>query len=152
MPAGLPRIEVGFMIDADGILQVSASELRSGVKQSIVVKPQYGLEADTLEKILKESIEHAKTDMKVRALKEAINEGNSIVQASKKFLSQHEQIFSATEVAKMIELTDEVSAMVAKEDKDGIYQSIESLNEYSKPMAEKVMDISISEALKGKRI
>ena len=152
MPAGLPKFKVGFMIDADGILQVSATELRSGVKQSIVVKPQYGLDAGNLEKILRESITHAQTDMKIRAIKEAVNEGNSITQASEKFMKQHESIFTTTEITKMINLTEQVRIMVEKEDKDGIYNTIELLNDYSKPMAEKVMDLSISEALKGKRI
>ncbi len=71
MPAGLPKVEVSFLVNADGILVVKAKELRSGIEQSIEVKPQYGLTDEEVEKMLLESITHAEDDMKVRALVEA---------------------------------------------------------------------------------
>ncbi len=71
MPAGLPKVEVAFLINADGILNVSAKELRSGVEQSIEVKPQYGITDEDVEKMLMESITHAKDDIAARALAEA---------------------------------------------------------------------------------
>ncbi len=68
MPAGLPKVEVTFLINADGILVVTAKELRSGVEQSIQVQPQYGISDVDVEKMLLDSITHAKDDIAVRAL------------------------------------------------------------------------------------
>src|SRR4029079_15725752 len=68
MPSGLPKVEVSFLVNADGILVVKAKELRSGVEQSIEVKPQYGLTDKEVETMLLDSISHAKEDMQVRAL------------------------------------------------------------------------------------
>ncbi|HRE65234.1 MAG TPA: Fe-S protein assembly chaperone HscA, partial [Ferruginibacter sp.] len=78
MPAGLPKVEVGFLINADGILNVSAKELRSGVEQSIEVKPQYGITDADVEKMLMDSITHAKDDIAARALAEAKSEGEQL--------------------------------------------------------------------------
>ena len=77
MPAGLPKVEVTFLIDADGILKVSATELRSGVAQSIEVKPQYGLTDEEVEKMLLDSLTHAKDDIKTRAFVEATTEART---------------------------------------------------------------------------
>ena len=74
MPAGLAKVEVSFLINADGILNVKAKELRSGIEQSIEVKPQYGLTDEEVEKMLMESIQHASEDIKIRALVEAKTE------------------------------------------------------------------------------
>jgi len=88
MPAGLPKVEVSFLINADGILVVRAKELRSGVEQSIEVKPQYGLTDDAVEKMLMESITHAKDDMQTRALVEAQTEAAQILDVTEKFIGK----------------------------------------------------------------
>src|SRR5205085_4881073 len=71
MPTGLPKVEVSFLINADGILVVKAKELRSGIEQSIEVRPQYGLTDNEVEYMLLDSITHAKNDMQQRALVKA---------------------------------------------------------------------------------
>src|SRR6185436_7384169 len=79
MPAGLPKVEVSFLVNADGILVVTAKELRSGIEQSIEVKPQYGLTDEEVEAMLMDSMVHAKEDMQKRALVEAQTEARQII-------------------------------------------------------------------------
>ena len=86
MPAGLPRIEVRFQIDANGILSVSASELRTEIAQTIEVKPSYGLTEEEVEQMLIESFEHAEADFAARMLIEARNEAESVITATEKTL------------------------------------------------------------------
>ena len=84
MPAGLPRIEVRFQIDANGILSVAARELRTGIEQTIEVKPSYGLTDQEVERMLIESFEHAEADFEARLLIDARNEAESVIQATEK--------------------------------------------------------------------
>ena len=86
MPAGLPRIEVRFQIDANGILSVAASELRTNIAQTIEVKPSYGLTDQEVERMLIESFEHAQADIEARLLIEARNEAESVITATEKTL------------------------------------------------------------------
>ena len=86
MPAGLPRIEVRFQIDANGILSVAASELRTNIEQTIEVKPSYGLTDQEVERMLIESFEHAQADFEARLLIEARNEAESVITATEKTL------------------------------------------------------------------
>ncbi|MCF8451373.1 MAG: Fe-S protein assembly chaperone HscA, partial [Taibaiella sp.] len=89
MPAGLPKVEVTFLIDADGILRVSAIELRSGVAQTIDVKPQYGLTDEEVEKMLLDSLLHAKEDIGTRALVEATTEAQQMLDTTEKFTAKY---------------------------------------------------------------
>ena len=86
MPAGLPRIEVRFQIDANGILSVAARELRTGIEQTIEVKPSYGLTDEEVERMLIESFEHAEADFEARLLIEARNEAETVMHATEKSL------------------------------------------------------------------
>jgi molecular chaperone HscA len=152
MPAGLPKVEISFLINADGILVVSAKELRSSVQQSIEVKPQYGLTDSEVEKLLMDSIHHAKDDMVQRALVEAQTEGKILVDTTKNFIVKNaihltEQEIRATTVA--IQLLEE---KIGSGDKDSIQQAIESLNDLSRPYAERLMDEAISQTMKGKSL
>jgi molecular chaperone HscA len=90
MPAGLPKIEVTFMLDADGILKVSAKELRSGIEQTIDLKPQYGLTDEELENMLLDSLQNAKDDMNFRALKEATTEAEQLIYTTLRFIEKNE--------------------------------------------------------------
>ena len=86
MPAGLPRIQVRFQIDANGILSVGAHELRTGIEQTIEVKPSYGLTDEEVERMLLESFEHAEADVEARVLIEARNEAETVIRATEKSL------------------------------------------------------------------
>src|SRR5207248_3327644 len=86
MPAGLPRVQVQFQIDANGILSVTARELRTDVEQTIEVKPSYGLTDDEVERMLLDSFEHAEADFEARLLIEAKNEAEAVMHATEKSL------------------------------------------------------------------
>ena len=86
MPAGLPRVQVQFQIDANGILSVTASELRTEIEQTIEVKPSYGLTDEEVERMLLDSFEHAEADFAARLLIEARNEAETVIHATEKSL------------------------------------------------------------------
>ncbi len=152
MPAGLPKVEVSFLVNADGILVVTAKELRSGVQQTIEVKPQYGLTDAEVEKMLLDSITHAKDDMHTRALVEAQTEAQQIIDTTNNFLIKNKSLLTAGEIAITQNAIKEVEGSMKLTDKDVIHKKIETLNEISRPYAERVMDEAIGAAMKGKNI
>lgn len=149
MPAGLPKIEIQFLINADGILTVKAKELRSGVETTIEVKPQYGLSESEMGRMLLESVKYAQQDMIQKALLDAINEGNSIVLAVDRFIHQNTNHLTSEEKDILSELKNNIHLHIKNENKDEILSAISKLNEYSAPIAHRMMDINIGEALKG---
>ena len=152
MPAGFPKVEVSFLINADGILMVRAKELRSGVEQSIEVKSQYGLSDAEVEQMLMDSITHAKDDMKTRALVEARTEGEQILATTEKFLTKNSSLISKEEMLSTANAMQALQMALTMEDKDLIHKKIEELNDISRPFAERVMDDAISVAMKGTKI
>jgi len=152
MPAGFPKVEVSFLINADGILLVKAKELRSGVEQIIEVKPQYGLTDNDVEQMLLDSITHAKDDMQTRALVEARTEGAQILDVTEKFLSKNATLISKEEMISTASAMQSLQLSLTMEDKDLIHKKIEELNDISRPFAERVMDDAIAVAMKGKKI
>lgn len=152
MPAGLPKIEVQFLLNADGILTVRAKELRSGVAQSIDIRPTYGITEEDMAKMLLDSIANARGDMAIRGLLEARNEASNLLLSGEKFLKQHDALLSDTEKAETTALLEALRAQAAQEDKDAIHQAIETLNAYTAPLAHRVMDNVIGEAMRGKKI
>ncbi len=152
MPAGFPKVEVSFLINADGILMVKAKELRSGIEQSIEVKPQYGLTDAELEQMLMDSITYAKDDMKTRALVEARTEGEQILGVTEKFLAKNASLISKEELLTTASAMQALQMALTMEDKDLIHQKTEELNDISRPFAERVMDDAIAIAMKGNKI
>jgi molecular chaperone HscA len=152
MPAGLAKVEVSFLINADGILNVKAKELRSGVEQSIEVKPQYGLTDAEVEKMLSDSIIHAKEDISVRALVEAITEGQQLVETTEKFLMKNTEFLSMEEVDQTNEAISDLKKVLNSKEKNLIQKKTEKLNEVSRPFAERVMNEAIKRSMKGKSI
>jgi molecular chaperone HscA len=152
MPAGLAKVEVSFLINADGILNVKAKELRSGVEQSIEVKPQYGLTDAEVEKMLMESIQHASHDIKVRALVEAKTEAQMLIDTTQKFLTKNSEFLLPEEIEATNKAIEDLKSVFESADKDLIHQKTEDLNEISRPYAERVMDMAISKAMSGKSI
>lgn len=152
MPAGFPKVEITFMLDADGILRVSAEELRSGKKQEINIKPQYGLTDEEVERMLIDSLEHAGDDMKMRALEEARNEGRQLLYATDKFMQQSADELTEENVTQIEQLSEKLATMLVGEDKDAILAAQEALNDYCRPFAEKLMDKAVAGALKGKQL
>ena len=152
MPAGLAKVEVSFLINADGILNVRAKELRSGIEQNIEVKPQYGLTDAEVEKMLMESIQYASEDIKIRALVEAKTEAQQLIDTTQKFLNRNTEFLLSEEISKTTKAIDDLRLTLDSENKDLIHQKTESLNEISRPYAERVMDMAISKAMSGKSI
>lgn len=152
MPAGLPKIEIRFLLDADGILNVEAKELRSGVSQEIRVKPQYGLTDQEVEDMLLASLQNAQSDFEERQLTEAREEARQLLYHAGKFLEHHSVLISPEQQAGMKEKMQLLENLVASGDKSQIHAAIETLNDYSRPFAELVMDEAIQQAMKGKKI
>jgi molecular chaperone HscA len=152
MPAGLPKVEVNFLINADGILTVSAKELRSGVEQTIEVKPQYGLTDEEVEKMLMDSITHAKDDITTRALVEARTEGELLLSTTEKFIAKNTQLLTKDELLATAQAMQNLQLALTMEDKNLIQTKVEELNEISRPYAERAMDEAVSSAMKGKLI
>jgi molecular chaperone HscA len=152
MPAGLPKVEVSFLINADGILVVRAKELRSGVEQAIEVKPQYGLSDSEVERMLLDSLQHAKDDIQTRALVEAQTEGKLLIETTQAFLRKNEGFLTATEEEETATAMAHLEGLLTGTDKDAIQRAIETLNDISRPYAERLMDEAVSKAMKGKQI
>lgn len=152
MPMGLPKIEISFILDADGILKVRAKELRSGVEQTVEMRSQYGLSEEEMGEMLLDSIKNAKSDMEARALLEARNEGNNVVRSAEKFIVQNEALLSTEEIEKTIALTKALKAAVTGTDKDEINKAMDELNQYSAPLAHRAMDENIKKAIAGRNV
>lgn len=152
MPAGLPKVEIKFTLNADGILQVHAKELRSGVEQSIEVKPQYGLTDAEVEDMLLASLTHAKEDIATRALVEATTEAELLIVQTKAFLLKHKAFITEEEVLQTNEGMAAIEKAIKTKDKNAIQLNIEALNNISRPYAERVMDKAVANAMKGQKI
>ena len=152
MPAGLPKVEVSFLINADGILIVKAKELRSGIEQSIEVQPQYGLTDNDVETMLMESITHAKDDIAARALLEARTEGEQLLETTEKFIQKNATHLINDELMNTADAMQALQLALTMDDKDLIHSKIEVLNNFSRPYAERIMDEAVSKAMKGKSV
>lgn len=152
MPAGIPKVEVSFLINADGILSVDAKELRSGVQQSIEVTPQYGLTDAEVENMLLDSIHHAEADIKNRSLIETQTEAIQIIEATEGFIKKNAALLEKKEMEITTTLVEQLKTTLAAGSKDQIQSLIEELNTFTRPFAERVMDIAVSAAMKGRKI
>lgn len=150
MPAGMPKVEISFLINADGILTVSAKELRSGIEQHIEVKPQYGLTDEEVEKMLMESITHASDDIAIRALTEARTEAEQLLKTTEKFLQKNSTSLTRQELLDTAAGMQALQMAIGMDDKNLIQRKIEELNDVSRPYAERIMDEAVAAAIKGK--
>ena len=150
MVAGLPRIEVKFLIDANGILHVSAREQRSGTEAQIEVKPTYGLTDEQVETMILESFDNAEQDITERQLIEAKNEANTIMEAVEKGKKHPAwQQLTSSELEKIAAAHDELKASLMGGDYKIIRQAIERLDKATRRFAEVMMDSAVSGAMKG---
>ncbi len=158
MPAGLPRIEVRFQIDANGILSVGARELRTGIEQGIEVKPSYGLTDEEVERMLIESFEHAEADFEARLLIEARNEAETVIHATEKVLRRADLEASASELLEPGErdrieaALAELKAVMTGSDRAVIQEKTHALNHATHHLAEATMNRSVREALAGRNV
>jgi molecular chaperone DnaK len=152
-PAGLPRIEVRFLIDANGILQVAAKDLRNGQRHTVEVQPSYGISDTEIERMLEESIEYAEQDFAERQVIEARTESEAILVATLKALGTPESATLSSE--EQVAIAQSVAAL--KESAGGndyklIRKRIDELNQATTHLAELVMNGAVSTALEGRKL
>lgn len=153
MAAGMPRIEVKFLIDANGILSVSAREQRSGKEAEIQVQPSYGLNDEQVESMILDSFDNAEEDFRRRQLIEARNETATITAALDKAKKSPAWGQLTTSEKKQIAKMEKSLARVnVEEDYQAIRQAIDALNQGTTRLAELMMDTAVSTALKGKNM
>jgi len=158
MPAGLPRVQVQFQIDANGILSVNATELRTGIEQAIEVKPSYGLTDDEVERMLLDSFEHAEADFAARLLIEARNEAESVIAATEKALRAPEfPEIARTELGegeekRITSVLAGLKMVLGSADRETIQKWTHALNDATQHLAEVTMNRSVQAALAGKNV
>jgi molecular chaperone DnaK len=152
-PAGLPRIEVRFLIDANGILQVAAKDLRNGQQHTVEVQPSYGISDTEIERMLEESIEYAEQDFAERQVIEARTESVAILAATQKALGTPESATLSNE--EQAAITQSVAALkesAAGNDYKLIRKRIDELNQATTHLAELIMNGAVSTALEGRKL
>lgn len=152
MPAGLPKVDIQFLVNADGILQVSAKELRSQIEQSIEITPSYGLNDEEVEKMLMDSITHAKEDIQQRSLIETKTEAEQMVLFTTNFIRKNNRFLEEAEINATESQIRKLQEVMNSDDKQMIQEEMERLNALSRPYAERVMDAAVAAALKGKTV
>src|SRR2546428_245956 len=152
LPAGVPRIEVTFMIDANGILNVTARDIRTGEVQSIEVKPSYGLSDQEVERMIRDSFVHAQQDITERQRIEAMNEADLILRATEKALARAGNLATPEELAAIQEAVASLKSAMTSVDHRAIRAAIEKVDKASYSLAEKLMNSTLQEALKDKKL
>jgi molecular chaperone DnaK (HSP70) len=151
MSAGMARIEVKFLIDANGILHVSAREQRSGKEAEIEVQPTYGLTDDQVESMILDSFDQAEEDFRQRQVIEARNEGQTIIAAlDKAKKSPAWGQLTTEEKQRIAKLERGLRETEKSEDYQAIRKAIDALNQGTMRLAEMMMDTAVSTVLKGK--
>ena len=151
MPAGMPKIEVTFLIDANGILQVHAKEQRSGKESSIEVRPTYGLTEAEVERMVDESFEHAEADVSARLLIEAQTEADSVANHVQRALTQGAQLAEPGERERIEAALARLREARAGTDRDLIHERTTEVNRATERLAEAMMDAALKGALTSKR-
>jgi len=153
MSAGMARIEVKFLIDADGILSVSAQEQRTGKYQSIEVKPTYGLTDEQVEQMILESFEYAEADIEARLVIEARNEAETVLNATMKGIADEQYAnLSDDEKAEITVANKHLRETMKSNNHQATREAIERLSNATMHLAELIMNAAIAKALKDKRV
>jgi molecular chaperone DnaK (HSP70) len=151
-------VQVHFQIDANGILSVTARELRTDIEQTIEVKPSYGLTDDEVERMLLDSFEHAEADFSARLLIDARNEAESVIQATEKTMRSPEfagiaaHDLAAGEQQRIESALAALKAVLGGDDRDLIHDKMHELNDATKHLAEVAMNRSVQAALSGRHV
>jgi molecular chaperone DnaK len=151
MPAGMPKIEVTFLIDANGILQVQARELRTGKAASIEVRPTYGLTETQVEQMVEDSFAHAEADVNARLLIEAQTEADTVMNHVERALRQADRIATPAERASIEQALADLRRARAGADRDRVRECTIALNQATAPLADRMMEAAIKEAVTSRR-
>jgi molecular chaperone HscA len=153
MVAGAARIRVTFQVDADGLLAVSAREMSTGVEAHIEVKPSYGLTDDEVARMLRDSYDHARTDVEARQLAELKVDGQRLVEATEAALTEDgAALLDAKERAAINALLQAMREALQGSDAKAVKRALEALNQGTGDFAARRMDASVKRALKGHKL
>jgi molecular chaperone HscA len=152
MAAGAARIRVTFQVDADGLLSVAAREASTGVEASVAVKPSYGLDDGDIERMLRDSYEHARDDMHARALHEAQVDARRLLEAIRSALAADGALLDAAERTAIEARMAALETALGGADSRALRAGAEALNRASEEFAARRMDAGVRRALTGRRI
>lgn len=152
LPAGVPRVEVMFLIDANGILHVTARDIRTGEAQSVQVKPSHGLTDDEVEGMIRDSFQFAKEDIQARQLIEAQNEANAIIVATDKAMARATHLISEQEKEDIRQVIGQLQEAQKGVDHRAIRLGLAEVEKVTHHLAEVLMDATLKEALESKKV
>ena len=152
LPAGVPRVEVTFLIDANGILHVTARDIRTSEAQSVQVKPSHGLTDDEVEGMIRDSFQFAEEDIKARQVIEARTEANAIIVATEKALTRASDLISVKEKAEIQRVIQQLGETQKGDDHRIIRAGITEVEKETHHLAEVLMDATLKEALESKKV
>lgn len=152
LPAGIPKIEVQFQVDVDGLLQVTARDTRTGHSQSVEVKPTYGLREEEVDRIIVDSMEHAAEDLAARQLIESRNEADAVLRAAEKALAEFGGLVDDGERKEIEDAVAGLKASRATEDHRKIRSDIRALDAAAKPLADRMMSRALGEEIQKRKI
>ncbi|UCH91456.1 MAG: Hsp70 family protein, partial [Nitrospirota bacterium] len=152
LPAGVPRVEVTFLIDANGILHVTARDIRTSEAQSVQVKPSHGLTDDEVEGMIRDSFQFAEEDVKARQVIEARTEANAIIVATEKALARASDLISENEKAEIQRVIRQLGETQKGDDHRVIRAGITEVEKETHHLAEVLMDATLKEALESKKV
>jgi molecular chaperone DnaK len=151
-PAGFARVEVVFLIDANGILNVTARDVRTGKERSLDVKPSYGLTDEEIERMLEESIDYAESDVAARLLAETRTDGETVIRQTERALRDSVSLLEDGEAERIRAAIDTMRGAIAATDHNAIRELTDRLNEVSTPFAQRIMSASLRQALEHKDV
>ena len=152
LPPAVPRVEVTFLIDANGILNVTAADIRTGESQTVQVKPSHGLTDDEVEGMIREAFQFAAQDIKVRQAIEARTEADAILFATEKALKRGTALITLDEVQGIDKALDELRQAKGQDDHRVIREKIADVEKVTHHLAEVLMDATLKEALENKKL
>jgi molecular chaperone DnaK len=152
LPAGVPRIEVTFLIDANGILNVTASDMRTGQSQSLEVKPSYGLSDHEVERMIEDSFKFAADDVNARKLIEARLDAGALITTTEKSLGEGGHLIPQTDVAGIKSALARLAAAKEGSDPRAIRACMADLEQAAKGMTVAMLDDSLKRGLQGKKV
>jgi molecular chaperone DnaK len=152
LPAGVPRIEVTFLIDANGILNVQAADMRTGLSQSIEVKPSYGLSDSEVERMIEDSFKFAQEDVSARRLIDARLEAGALITTTEKSLAEGGTLIGEKEAHAVREALSLLNAAKEGSDPKTIRARMADLEQAAKPLSVAMLDDSLKRSLQGKKV
>jgi molecular chaperone HscA len=152
MAAGAARVRVTFQVDADGLLHVTAKESSTGAEASVAVKPSYGLADADIERMLRDSFEHAKDDMHARALSEYRVDGQRLIEATQSALAADGHLLRPDDRKEIEAKMASLGKLIGGTDHRAIKQAVDALNRATEEFAQRRMDEGVRRALAGRRI